>query len=67
MTMFTDDPVRDAERYAAEQEEALACLPVCDICDEPIQQEHFYEINDTKICEHCLNEYYRKETCDYVG
>ena len=34
---YTDNPVRDFERYDADREDELASLPVCDICDEPIQ------------------------------
>ena len=36
---YTDDPVRDAERYQAEQEGKLKMLPKCHVCDEHIQQD----------------------------
>ena len=37
---FTNDPLRDFERYEAEQEEALKKLPLCEICEERIQDEY---------------------------
>ena len=53
-------------RHDAEQEASLELLPICDICEEPIQEEHCYQINDEIICEHCMVEYFRKETVDLV-
>ena len=55
--MWTDDPIRDFERYEAEQEEKLEKLPVCDDCGEPIQDEYYYDINGFIICPDCLKEY----------
>lgn len=55
------------EKHDAEQQRELEKLPVCDECDEPIQDDHFYEVNDVKICVRCMNEYFRKDTEDYVG
>ena len=64
---WTDDPVADFERYDAEQERKLERLPTCSCCDEPIQDDYFYQINDENICVHCLNEYFRKDVDDYVS
>ena len=61
MRYYTDDPVRDFERYDADREDELASLPVCDICDEPIQDEHYYIINGDNICPECLDKCFRKE------
>lgn len=36
--MRTDDPIADAERYAAEQDRRLDKLPVCECCGKAIQQ-----------------------------
>jgi hypothetical protein len=63
---FTDDPVKDYDRYQEEQDKQLQKLPKCSYCDEHIQDEHFYEINDEVICEECLNQNFRKRTDDYV-
>lgn len=38
-SFYSDDPVRDAERYIAEQENRLELLPKCTSCGQPIQQE----------------------------
>ncbi len=62
---FTDDPVRDAERYMADQERELQKLPRCCECDEPIQTEECYEINDELICPECLQKNHRKWTEDF--
>ena len=64
--MYTDDPIRDFERYDQKQEEALDKLPRCSICDRQIQDDYLYVINDELICEKCLERDYRKETDDYI-
>ena len=53
-------------RHDAEQEAWLAKLPRCGCCGEPIQDDYLYEINGEALCEHCLNEYYRKDVENYV-
>ena len=63
---WTDDPVRDAERYEAEQEESLKRLPVCCECGEPIQTDECYEFNDELICPDCLRDNHKKWTEDYM-
>lgn len=62
---YTDDPIADFNRHCDEQEEWLQSRPVCSECDEPIQDEHCYEINDELVCEECLKHYHRKWTEDY--
>lgn len=62
----TDDPVEDFLQHDAEQERELDRLPVCCECDQPIQDEYFFEINGEPLCEQCLNENHRKRTEDYV-
>lgn len=64
---FTDDPVADAARYAEEQQKELDKLPRCDYCDEPIQDDFYFSINDEVICEECMVEHYRKHTTDLMG
>lgn len=53
--------------HDAEQERMLDKLPVCDICEEHIQDEYCYEINGDIICESCMVEYFRKDTVDLMG
>lgn len=55
--MWTNDPVADAERYYSGQERQLDKLPRCSECDEPIQDEYCYCINDEYICEECMQQY----------
>lgn len=61
---YSDDPVLDFERYDREQAKRLAELPVCDICDKPIQDEHYYLINSDNVCPACLEIEFRKEIGD---
>lgn len=42
----------------------LSRLPVCAYCDNPIQDECYYEIEGETICEECLNANFRKYVCD---
>lgn len=62
----TNDPERDFDRYEAEQERELNKRPVCYECDEPIQEDECYEINDELICLGCLIENHKKHTDDYI-
>lgn len=64
--MYTDDPIRDAERYEAEQEAAIELLPVCCECGERITDDFCFQINDEILCETCM-EQYRKFTTDVMG
>ena len=64
--VYTDDPIADFHRHDAEQQEWLEKLPVCSYCDEPIQDDYLYEINDELICEECLNDNFRKNVEDYI-
>lgn len=57
---WTDNPIADFNRYCDEQERWLKSRPKCDYCEEHIQDEAYYEINDEKICKHCMNGYFLK-------
>ena len=63
---LTDDPVADFNRHDREQAKRLEKLPVCEICCEPIQDEHLYLINDEFVCPKCLEREFRKDVDDYV-
>lgn len=67
MCFRTESPERDFDRWDAEQADALALLPVCCECGEPIQDDFCYQINDEIICEECLNHSFRKVTTDLMG
>ena len=62
----TGDPLDDSERRDREQAEYLESLPQCEICGEPIQDEHLYLINDEFVCQECLDRDFKKETDDYT-
>lgn len=62
----TDEPAADFDRYDAEQQKQLEKCPKCSMCDEYIQSDHFYEINDEVICEECINDNFRKNTEDFM-
>lgn len=47
------------ESHDREQRRSLEQLPVCDICDERIQEDYYYHINDEYICPDCL-EHFKK-------
>jgi formylmethanofuran dehydrogenase subunit E len=51
-------------RHERDQEKRLAERPRCDICDQPIQDDHFYLINGDNVCPVCLNDEFRKEIED---
>lgn len=63
---YTDDPVKDHDRYQDEQDKQLQKLPKCSMCCEHIQDDYLYEINDELICEECLNDNFRKNVEDYI-
>ena len=52
--------------HEARQTRQLERLPVCAICDEPIQTRKLYLINDETICPSCMKEEYEKDTEDYI-
>lgn len=65
--VWSDDPMRDADRYEAERQEEEDKLPICDVCGEPIQDEWVFELDDgTLVCGECLNREYRKPVEDYI-
>lgn len=65
MFYLTGDPLADFDRWDAEQTAKLKKLPKCAECDEPIQDDCYYEINGEPVCKECLNENYRKRVEDY--
>ena len=63
----TDSPDIDFLKHDAEQQKELEKCPKCSMCDEYIQDDFLYEINDEVICEECLNDNFRKQVEDCVG
>lgn len=60
MSFYSDNPLADFHNWDKQQEEQRKKLPKCNECDNPIQDEHCYVINDEPICEDCLKSHYRK-------
>ena len=65
--MRTDDPISDFMVWDTQREKQLQRLPVCNVCGEPIQDEHFYLINDENICLECMEYNFKKRTEDFEG
>lgn len=64
---ITDNPLADFASWDAEQTAQLERLPVCADCGEPVQDDHYYLINDEVICPDCLESGYRKDIDEYIG
>lgn len=66
----TGDPIHDFHVHDSELEEALTLLPKCCECEEPIQEEKFYDFDGEYVCEHCVLDYinkrYRVSTNHYI-
>lgn len=63
---YTDDPVTDFARYDEEKEAMLSALPVCSECEEHIQDDQCFVVNDEVICEGCMDKHYKKWTEDLM-
>lgn len=62
--MITNDPVRDAERYAAEADEADRKCLHCALCEGTIWDgDDYYEIDDMVMCPDCLRDEFKKVAC----
>lgn len=57
---YSNDPVSDFQRHDIKQQAMLNKLPRCCECDEPIQDEFCYEINDELICKDCMDNNHMK-------
>lgn len=60
----SDNPLADFMAREAEQESWLAERPVCADCDEPIQDDHCFEINGEYICPRCMEDLHRRDVDD---
>lgn len=66
MFYYSGDPVRDAERHMAEQEERLERYPKCSHCGEPISDERLFNFNGELYHVDCAEEEFKKWTEDYI-
>ena len=64
---YSDDPVKDYERYDARQQRRLARRPRCCECHDYIQDDVCYEKdNGDLICPRCLEANHERNTDDYI-
>ena len=63
---YTDNPIRDFERYDRRQQQWLDSLPVCEHCNEPIQDEDLMDIDGTLYHLECAEREFKKSTWGYV-
>lgn len=62
---YTDDPIQDFLNHDARQQAYLDKLPKCENCGQPIQNEHYYVINDENICPECLEKHFKVANEEY--
>ena len=56
---MTGDPIKDYYDDDFKKAEWLESRPICSECDEPIQDDIAYEIDNKLYCEHCLDQYHK--------
>lgn len=68
--LWSDDPVRDHDRYWAEKDAKSTTL-ICDECENSIYERYYYDVNGEILCPDCFFEKYAlsDETrgCEYCG
>ena len=57
---YSDDPIRDFEMHDAKRQAELERCPVCEHCKEHIQEDEYYEIDGSIVCDDCLLDFVRK-------
>ena len=69
---YTDNPVRDAERYQQYLEDRDYIT--CDICGGKIYRENniyegdeYYQIEDQNICQNCINDFLKERKVPLSG
>lgn len=63
--MYVPDNLDQFNIHSQEQEESLEKNPKCSWCDNRIQEEHCYSIEDELVCEDCIKGC-RVDTEDYM-
>ena len=53
----TDDPLRDFNRYEAEQFLWEQSRPICDDCGDHITDEYMWEFHGFHYCENCVRNH----------
>ena len=63
---YTDDPIFDFELHEAQRERRLDKFPVCAHCDEPITDDHLFDIDGELYHLRCAEQEFQKFTEDYI-
>lgn len=61
---YSDDPVRDFDRYDAEQARNARKRPVCECCGDHITDEFAYNFDGDWICQDCIKDFLEEVTDD---
>ena len=67
---MSGDPHEDYNRYDAKRSKDLEKFPKCEWCDEPITDDHFYNIEGCYVHTDCLKDFcdenYRVSIDNYI-
>ena len=61
-----EDNYSQWEEREADQERRIAKLPICVHCEQPIQDDRAWRVNDELYCESCAEEEFKVWTEDYI-
>lgn len=53
-------PIADFYKHDAEQSDWLTSRPKCCDCEEPVQDDFYFEVGGEVYCEDCLNANFRR-------
>ena len=59
--MYVPDNLDQFKLWDTEQTRKLEQRTICDYCEEPIQDGHYYLVSDYIVCPDCMDSYFRKE------
>lgn len=60
-----EDNYSQWEAKTRREEQWLEKRPVCFYCGEPVQEDHYFDINDEVVCQDCLDAHFRKDIDEY--
>lgn len=64
--IYSDNPVKDFERFDSIQADELSKLPICNCCGEPIQQDKAIYYNDQWVCRECESDFWMDIRDDFL-
>lgn len=60
------DPLDDFDRLDRLQSQRESMLPVCDKCNQPIDDDIYFDIDGEILCDKCMHDRYSRSTEDYL-